>query len=60
MQRGDDREEVVRERLRVYLEQTSPLLDHYRKLGLLHELDGSGSVESIAKRLGEGLQQVRP
>ena len=60
VQRGDDREEVVRERLRVYLEQTSPLLDYYRKLGLLHELDGSGSVESIAKRLGEGLQEVRP
>src|SRR5262249_39357038 len=50
-QRSDDREEVVRERLRVYEEQTRPLLGHYRALGLLREVDGMGPPEKIAGEL---------
>jgi adenylate kinase len=56
-QRPDDREEVVRERLRVYEEQTRPLLDHYRQLGLLSELDGAGSPESVTASLARAIEE---
>lgn len=56
-QRPDDREEVVRERLRVYEEQTRPLLDHYRQLGLLSELEGTGSPESITASLVRAIEE---
>jgi len=56
-QRPDDREEVVRERLRVYEEQTRPLLDHYRQLGLLSELEGTGSPESVSASLVRAIEE---
>lgn len=57
LQRPDDREEVVRERLRVYEEQTRPLLEHYRRLGLLSELEGAGSPDSITASLGRAIEE---
>jgi adenylate kinase len=59
VQRADDREEVVRERLRVYLEQTSPLLEHYGKRHLLSEVEGIGPMEAITARLAEAIQEGR-
>ncbi|MCI0657948.1 MAG: adenylate kinase [Acidobacteria bacterium] len=56
-QRPDDREEVVRERLRVYEEQTRPLLDHYRKLDLLTELEGAGPPDSISASLERAIEE---
>jgi adenylate kinase len=58
--RPDDREEVVRERLRVYDEQTRPLLGHYRSLGLLREVEGIGSPERIADDLTRAIREGRP
>lgn len=49
--REDDREEVARERLRVYREQTEPLVEHYRALGLLREVDGSAPIERVTSRI---------
>jgi adenylate kinase len=46
-QRNDDTEETVRERIKVYMEQTQPLIEYYRGRGLLCEIDGSGSIESV-------------
>jgi len=51
VQRPDDREDVVAERLRVYHERTAPLADHYRRRGLLREVDASGSVEDVERRI---------
>lgn len=51
IQRDDDREEVVRERLRVYRERTAPLLDLYRGRKTLRELDGVGSPDEVFARL---------
>ncbi len=51
LQRPDDRPEAVEVRLRVYAEQTAPLLDFYRRRGLLRPLDASGAPEAIAERL---------
>jgi adenylate kinase len=45
--REDDRVEIVRERLRVYHEQTAPLIDYYGALGLLRRLDGAGSPDDV-------------
>jgi hypothetical protein len=43
--RSDDNEETIRVRLRVYAEQTEPLLEVYRGRGLLVEVDGLGEIE---------------
>ncbi len=51
LQRPDDRPEAVEVRLRVYAEQTAPLLDFYRRRGLLRPLDASGAPEAVAERL---------
>lgn len=46
--RTDDNEEVIRNRLNVYREQTAPLVTHYREQGLLRTVDGMGSVDDVA------------
>ena len=51
IQRSDDRREIVENRLAVYEVQTAPLIDYYRRKGLLSELDGSGSVEAVHQRM---------
>ena len=43
--RSDDSEDVVRNRMNVYEEQTAPVVDHYAELGLLTRVLGTGSVE---------------
>jgi len=45
--RGDDKEDVIRERLRVYREKTAPLIGYYRERGLLREIDGNRPVEDV-------------
>ncbi len=51
VQRPDDRPEAVEVRLRVYAEQTAPLLDYYRDLGLLRAVDVAGTPAEVASRL---------
>jgi adenylate kinase len=51
VQRPDDRPEAVQTRLRVYAEQTAPLLGFYRERGLLRAVDASGSPEQVRARL---------
>ena len=47
-QRDDDKEDVVRNRLAVYRDQTEPLVAFYRYLGLpIHEVDGVGPMSDI-------------
>ena len=45
IQRKDDSEETIRNRLRVYQEQTAPLIDYYRNKGILRVVNCAGSVE---------------
>lgn len=47
VQRSDDKEDTIRERLRVYREQTSPLIDYYGRLNLLQNIDGVDTVDNI-------------
>ena len=53
--RADDNEDTIRERQRVYREQTAPLIDYYRKRGRLTEIDGMGAVEEVERRIEEAL-----
>jgi len=53
--RSDDSEETIRTRMSVYRAQTAPLIEYYRKRGILAEVDGLGSVEEVAKRIEEAL-----
>ena len=45
--RADDTPEVVEKRLQVYHSQTAPLIDFYRKKGVLIEIDGSQPKEKV-------------
>jgi adenylate kinase len=49
--RADDTAETVRNRLKVYREQTAPLIEFYRRRGLLREIDGEGTIEEIQSRI---------
>jgi adenylate kinase len=51
--RSDDDVETIRARMRVYRDQTAPLMDYYRELGILNEVDGLGSVNEVAERIAE-------
>jgi len=50
-QRPDDREDVIAKRLEVYAAQTQPLIDHYRRQGLLREISGEGPLEEVFARM---------
>jgi adenylate kinase len=54
-QRDDDKPETVRKRLEVYWKQTSPLIDYYRDKGLLVEIDGDQSIDTVTEELREAL-----
>jgi adenylate kinase len=56
--RADDNEATIRERMQVYDAQTAPLLDYYRKAGLLVEVDGMGSMDEVFARVGEALSRA--
>lgn len=45
--RSDDTSETVRKRLEVYREQTAPLIEYYRRLDRLREINGVGSMDEI-------------
>ena len=47
IQRKDDSIEVIKDRLKVYNEQTKPLIDYYKKEGILREVDGFDTVENV-------------
>ncbi|RKS07532.1 adenylate kinase [Nocardiopsis sp. Huas11] len=49
-QREDDREETIRHRLKVYREQTAPLVEFYERQGLLATIAATGAVEDVTAR----------
>jgi len=51
IQRDDDKEETVRQRLRVYKEKTAPLEDFYRNKGKLIIIDGNGNPDAVFARI---------
>jgi len=56
-QRDDDKEEVVRQRYKVYKEQTEPLVEYYAKKGVLYNIDGTKSIEEVFAEIDKILQK---
>jgi adenylate kinase len=56
IQRADDREDTIRERLRVYRQNTTDLIPYYRAQGLLREVQGEGDVESIYSHIVQAVK----
>ncbi len=50
-QREDDKPEVAKNRLKVYFEQTAPLIEYYKRRGLLVEVNGEQSIEKVQEDL---------
>jgi adenylate kinase len=59
IQRPDDRPEVVKERLRTYEQQTRPLVDYYRRLGVLEVVDASAPVDQVSSALAAILERAQ-
>jgi len=55
VQRPDDKEETVAKRLKVYDEQTRPLVEHYAAQGLLRMIDADAGMEEVTHRLEAAL-----
>ncbi|WP_163195136.1 adenylate kinase [Clostridium thermarum] len=51
IQRKDDTEEVLRERLEVYQSQTRPLIDYYKSMSILKEVDGTQSINAVFENM---------
>src|SRR5215475_9013203 len=60
VQRPDDNEATVAERLRVYDEKTHPLIDFYRARGLLRVINAEGQVDTVTRRLAQALGLPAP
>ena len=55
-QRADDREETIEARMEVYDRESAPLLEHFRRKGLLREVDGSKTTDEVFREI---LRQLR-
>lgn len=49
--RDDDREETIRNRMKIYQEQTAPLEDYYRAEGLLIDVDGMADISTVQQAI---------
>ncbi|HXZ42372.1 MAG TPA: adenylate kinase [Terriglobales bacterium] len=58
--RNDDREEVIRERLHAYEQQTRPVADYYEREGRLVSVDGSSAAEQVFERIFREIETRRP
>jgi adenylate kinase len=55
LQRKDDNEDTIRNRLQVYERETAPLIDYYTKRGLLKTIAATGDVDTVYSRLKSAL-----
>ena len=58
-QRDDDREETIRHRLKVYREQTAPLVEFYAGEGLLATISATGPVDEVTARAKAAIAEKR-
>ena len=49
--RSDDNVEIISKRQDVYWNQTAPIIDHYKQVNLLKEINGLGSIEEVTQRI---------
>lgn len=58
-QREDDKPETVKNRLDVNIKMNTPLLDFYKKQGLLHEVNGNQDIDKVFADIKEILEQIK-
>ncbi len=51
VQRADDTEEVIRDRMKTYRTETEPLVDYYRERGVYRQIDGMGPIDRVSRDL---------
>ncbi len=56
IQRADDTEETVKSRLNVYKNETAPLINFYKKQGVLKNVDGMKSIEEVFEEISKALK----
>jgi adenylate kinase len=56
--RADDKEEVVNNRIQVFHEEVEPTINFFKEKGLLHTIDGVGSVEEVFARIDNVIQEL--
>jgi adenylate kinase len=59
IQRDDDKEETIRKRLRVYAQQTAPLIDYYENAGLLRRFDGRRDPDEVHDHIRATIATLR-
>jgi adenylate kinase len=57
--RADDNPQVIRERFRTYHEVTEPVLDYYRRRGILETVDGAATPDEVFERIRAALDRLR-
>ncbi len=57
--RDDDSEEVFKDRMRAYIEQTAPVIEHYRLLHRVMDVDGSGQPLDVSTLLEQAIYRLR-
>ena len=58
IQRKDDNEDTVRMRLAAYHEQTKPLGDCYRDMGILATVDGTGTIQEVSQSVAKAVRRL--
>ncbi|WP_406660857.1 adenylate kinase [Methanolobus sp. ZRKC3] len=58
-QRDDDKENVIRQRLTTYNEKTKPLINYYENLGILVNIDGTGTVDGVFADICKVMDQYK-
>jgi len=58
-QRADDTEIVFAERMRAYVSQTAPVIEHYRDLGRFVEVAADGQIAAIAAGIVVAVERLR-
>ena len=51
VKRTDDNEKTILQRYKTYLDKSLPILNHYKKLNLLHEIDGKTGIDQIFEKI---------
>jgi len=56
--REDQKPEVIKQRLETYEEETKPLIDYYRKKGIMKDFSGEGEIEEVKQRMLKFLEDI--
>lgn len=57
-QRDDDKPATVENRIKVYFDQTAPLIEYYRSRGLLAEIDGQLPIDEVTEKLLAAIEKA--